>query len=239
MTDSRRPAEPTGRRGAGSRLDDDAVRPVTVVIIDGHEMVRAGLRMMVADHPEVRVVGEAEDARSGVAIAADLAPDVVLTELRLRDADGLDVCRDLVARGHARVVVFAAHDDEASVSRVLDAGARGYLLKRVSAAELVDALLRVRAGGLVVDPRVASQGAATTTRVDPADHRSGGHLGLTPRESDVLALIASGMSNSAISARLVVGEQTVKTHVRAIYRKLGVNDRESALATALREGLFH
>jgi DNA-binding NarL/FixJ family response regulator len=240
MTDSRRPAEPTGRRGAGSQPGDDAVRPVTVVIIDGHEMVRAGLRMMVADRPEVRVVGEAEDARTGTAVAADLAPDVVLTEMRLRDADGLDVCRDLVARGHA-VVVFAAHDDELSVSRVLDAGARGYLLKQVSAGELVDALLRVRAGDLVVDPRVAGHGAetATTTRVGPADHRSGGHLGLTPRESDVLALIVTGMTNSAISARLVVGEQTVKTHVRAIYRKLGVNDRESALARALREGLFH
>ncbi|GAA4775713.1 response regulator transcription factor [Actinomycetospora chlora] len=240
MTDSRRPAEPTGRRGAGSRPGDDAVRPVTVVIIDGHEMVRAGLRMMVADRPEVRVVGEAEDARTGVAVAMDLAPDVVLVETRLRDADGLDVCRDLVARGPAQVVVFAAHDDEASVTRVLDAGARGYLLKQVSAGELVDALLRVRAGDLVVDPRAAGRGQEeTTTGVGPADHRSGGHLGLTPRESDVLALIVTGMTNSAISARLVVGEQTVKTHVRAIYRKLGVNDRESALARALREGLFH
>jgi DNA-binding NarL/FixJ family response regulator len=238
MTDPRRPAEPTGRRGAGSQLGDGAV-PVRVVIIDGHEMVRAGLRAMVADHPEVRVVGEADRARTGVEIALDLAPDVVLTEMRLRDADGLDVCRELVARGGARVVLFTAHDDEVPASDVLEAGARGYLLKQVSAEGLVTALLRVRAGDLVVDPGVAGRGTAATTRVGAGDPRPGGHLGLTPRESEVLALIVVGMTNSAISARLVVGEQTVKTHVRAIYRKLGVNDRESALARAMREGLFH
>jgi DNA-binding NarL/FixJ family response regulator len=213
--------------------------PLRVVIIDGHEMVRAGLRAMVADHSGIRVVGDAEDARTGLEVAEALAPDVVLTEMRLRDADGLDVCRRLVTRGQARVVVFTADGDEPSVSRVLGAGACGYLLKRVSADELVTALLRVGAGELVVDPGLVSRGAATSTRVDAADHRAARHLGLTPRESEVLALIVIGMTNTAISARLVVGEQTVKTHVRAIYRKLGVNDRESALATALREGLFH
>ena len=211
-----------------------------VVIIDSHEMVRAGLKAMVADHPEVRVVGEGDSAHTGVMIAEDLAPDVVLTEMRLRDADGAEVCRALrTSWPEARVVILTVHDDELSLSRALQAGARGYLLKQVSVGELIAAIRRVRAGEVVVDPSMASSGTAAVTRVDVPGHWPGGRLGLTPRESEVLALLVTGMSNGAIARRLVVGEQTVKTHVRAIYRKLGVHDRDSAHARALREGLFH
>ncbi|MHC1560727.1 response regulator [Actinomycetospora sp. C-140] len=214
---------------------------MTVVIIDGHEMVRAGIRTMVAGHPEVRVIGEADDARTGVELAEELAPDVVLSEMRLGDADGLDICRELVTWSpDARVVILTAHDDEHFLTHALEAGARGYLLKKVSAEELVSAILRVRAGEVVVDPRMPPAAPSTVTRTEVwEEHWPGGRLGLTLRESEVLALIVVGMSNSAIARRLVVGEQTVKTHVRAIYRKLGVHDRASALAATLREGLFH
>jgi DNA-binding NarL/FixJ family response regulator len=213
---------------------------VRIVVIDSHEMVRAGLKAMLAGHPDVTVVGESDDARTGVTITEHLAPDVVLTEMRLRDADGLDVCRALVSsRSDVRVVVLTVHDDELSLSQALAAGARGYLLKRVSARELVAAVHRVRAGELVIDPSMANGGAATVTRVHAGHHWPGGSLGLTRRESEVLALLVAGMTNSAIATRLVLGEQTVKTHVRAIYRKLGVHDRDSAHARALREGLFH
>lgn len=215
------------------------MRPVRVVLVDGHEMVREGLKAMLAHHPGVRVVGEARDAPSGVQIAENLSPDVVLTEMRLGSSTGLDVCRDLLAWCvDARVVILTVYDDEQYLSQALQAGARGYLLKQISAEELVSAIHRVRAGELVVASSLAGHAASTVNRIEAGEYWPGGHLGLTLRESEVLALIVIGMTNSAIATRLIVGEETVKTHVRAIYRKLDVNDRTSALAKALREGLF-
>lgn len=216
------------------------MRPVRVVLVDSHEMVRAGLKAMLADHPGVRVVGEAPDAPTGVRIVESLAPDVVLTEMRLGGStSGLDVCRDLIAWcASARVVILTVYDDEQYLSQALQAGARGYLLKQISAEELVSAIHRVRAGELVIASSMAGHAAATVNRVQSGEYWPGGHLGLTLRESEVLALIVIGMTNASIASRLIVGEETVKTHVRAIYRKLDVNDRTAALAKALREGLF-
>lgn len=221
-------------RGRGSLCS-----PMRVVIVDNHEMVRTGLKAMLAGNPDVRVVGEAPDASTGAQITTDLDPDVVLTEIRLGNTSGLDLCRDVLSRcATARVVILTVHDDEHYLHRALRAGVRGYLLKLISGDELTAALQRVYAGETVIDPALAGQVASPRTGVRAGEYWSGGRLGLTQRESEILALVVGGMANSAIAGRLFVGEETVRTHVRSIYRKLDVTDRAAAVATALREGLF-
>lgn len=209
-----------------------------VVLVDHHEMVRVGLKAMLAGDPGVRVVGEAHDAWTGTQVTANLGPDVVLTEMRMGDTSGLNLCRDVLAQcATARVVMLTVHDDEQYVRQALRAGARGYLLKQISRGELSAAVRRVCAGEIVVDPRFAEEATAAFP-VRSGEHWPGGRLGLTRRESEVLALVVVGIPNTAIAGRLVVGEETVKTHMRAIYRKLEVTDRTTAVARALREGLF-
>jgi DNA-binding NarL/FixJ family response regulator len=211
---------------------------VRVVLVENHQMVRVGLKEMLAEYPTIRVVGEAEDAPEALRIAESLAPDVVLSEVRLGSTSGLELCHDLLTWcADARVIMLTVHDDEQYLSQAMHAGARGYLLKHVSGEELVAAIHRVHAGELVVTT-TAGHEASTVTRIESGEYWPGGRFGLTLRESEVLSLIVIGMNNHAIAGHLVVGEETVRTHVRAIYRKLEVNDRTSALSKALREGLF-
>jgi len=212
---------------------------VRVVLVESHEMVRVGLKEMLAEYPGIRVVGEAADAHEALRIAESLAPDVVLSEVRLGSTSGLELCQDLLTWcADSRVIMLTVYDDEQYLSQALHAGARGYLLKHISGEELVAAIHRVHAGELVVTSTAAGHEASMVTRIDSGEYWPGGRFGLTLRESEVLALIVIGMNNHAIAGRLIVGEETVRTHVRAIYRKLEVNDRTSALAKALREGLF-
>ncbi|MFC4834733.1 response regulator transcription factor [Actinomycetospora chibensis] len=211
---------------------------VRVVLVENHQMVRVGLKEMLAEYPTIRVVGEAEDAPEALRIAESLAPDVVLSEVRLGSTSGLELCHDLLTWcADARVIMLTVHDDEQYLSQAMHAGARGYLLKHISGEELVAAIHRVHAGELVVTT-TAGHEASTVTRIESGEYWPGGRFGLTLRESEVLSLIVIGMNNHAIAGHLIVGEETVRTHVRAIYRKLEVNDRTSALAKALREGLF-
>jgi DNA-binding NarL/FixJ family response regulator len=212
---------------------------VRVVLVENHEMVRVGLKKMLAEYPGIRVVGEAEDAPEALKVAESLAPDVVLSEVRLGSTSGLELCADLLTWcADSRVIMLTVYDDEQYLAQALQAGARGYLLKHISGEELVAAIHRVHAGELVVTSTAAGHAASMVPRIESGEYWPGGRFGLTLRESEVLALIVIGMNNQAIAGRLIVGEETVRTHVRAIYRKLEVNDRTSALATALREGLF-
>ncbi|MBI1759371.1 MAG: response regulator transcription factor [Actinobacteria bacterium] len=211
-----------------------------VVLVDDHEMVLAGLKAMLSKHVgEVRIVGEARDAAKAEQIVDTLDPDIVICDMRLGSGSGLDLCRRLVAvRPGRRVVFLTVYDDEQYLFQALRAGAVGYLLKRIDAAELVRQLRLVAAGEIVVDSALAGRAAASAARLQAGEFWPGAHLGLTQRESEVLSLMVSGLSNRDIAARLVLGEETIKSHVRAIYRKLAVNDRAGAVATALREGLF-
>ena len=134
--------------------------------------------------------------------------------------------------------MLTVYDDEQYLYEALRAGARGYLLKRIDGKELVHQLQRVYAGEIVIEPTLAGRVAAAAARIDAGEFWPGARLGLTHRESEVLSLIVAGLSNSAIAGRLIVGEETVKSHVRAVYRKLEVTDRAGAVARALREGLF-
>jgi DNA-binding NarL/FixJ family response regulator len=215
-------------------------QPLRVVLVDDHEMVRAGLKAMLSRFAgQVRVVGEAADAASARRIVAGLNPDIVLADVRLGGESGLDLCRDLVQDCPGRrVVLLTVYDDEQYLFQAMQAGAAGYLLKRIEGPELVEHLHRVHAGGVVVDAALSARAGTSAAQLKAGEFWPGAHLGLTPRESEVLSLMVAGSSNRAIAAELVVGEETIKSHVRGIYRKLDVTDRAAAVATALREGLF-
>lgn len=215
-------------------------RPLRVVLVDDHEMVLQGLKAMLGRFlGRIRVVGEAADAETAEQVVAALDPDVVLCDVRLRGSSGLDLCKRLVDKEPARrVVLLSVYDDEQYLYQALRAGAAGYLLKRVGGDELVRQLEQVNAGETVVDSALAGRAAASAARLQSGEFWPGAHLGLSHRESEVLALMVAGLSNRAIAAKLIVGDETVKSHVRAIYRKLDVGDRAGAVAVALREGIF-
>ena len=211
-----------------------------VVLVDDHEMVLEGLKAMLARFAgRVRVVGQAGTAGEAQSVVAALNPDVVLCDIRLRESSGLDLCRRLTEQvPGCRVLLLSVYDDEQYLYQALRAGAAGYLLKRVSGVQLVHSLEEVHAGQTVVDRTLAARVASSAARLDSGEFWPGARVGLSQRESEVLGLIVAGLSNRAIASRLVIGDETVKTHAKAIYRKLGVSDRAGAVATALREGLF-
>ena len=168
-----------------------------------------------------------------------LSPDVVLCDVRLRGSSGLDLCRRLAeSNPGCRVLLLSVYDDEQYLYQALRAGAAGYLLKRVTGEELVKSLEQVNAGGTVVDGTMAARVASSAARLDSGEFWPGARVGLSQRESEVLGLMVAGLSNRAIASRLVISDETVKSHTRAIYRKLGVGDRAGAVATALREGIY-
>jgi DNA-binding NarL/FixJ family response regulator len=214
--------------------------PVRLVLVDDHEMVRQGLKSMLSPfRGRIRVVGEAADADEALKVVETLDPDIVLCDLRMQGVSGLDLCRRLLERAPDRkVVLLSVYDDEQYVFQALRAGASGYLLKKISGEELVHHLELVYAGERVVDTALAGRAMDSAARLASGEFWPGARQGLTHRESEVLSLMVTGLSNRGIATRLVVGDETVKSHLRAIYRKLGVSDRTGAVAAALREGIF-
>ncbi|MDQ3932516.1 MAG: response regulator transcription factor [Actinomycetota bacterium] len=204
-------------------------------------MVIDGLKAMLSRYPhEVVVVGEARTRDETLAVAREADPDVVLLDVRLKGDSGLDLCTEILRyKPRCRVVFLTVYDDEQYLFQALRVGAAGFLLKRVDGEELVGHLRQVREGVIVIDPTLAGRVALSAARLHRGEFWSGAHLGLTQRESEVLALLVAGRSNRAIAAELVVSEETVKSHTRSIYQKLAVSDRAQAVAVALREGLFH
>ena len=215
--------------------------PLQVVIIDDHQMVLDGLRAMLGPYrDQVEVAAECSEPADAVRIVTQARPDAVLLDIRLRGASGLDLCRDiLTAAPECKVVFLTVYDDEQYLFQALRVGAAGFLLKRIRGAELVDYLRRISDGEILIDPALAGRVAQSAARLASGEFWPGARLGLTQRESEVLALLVAGLSNRAIAARLVVSDETVKSHARAIYRKLGASDRAGAVAAALREGVFH
>jgi DNA-binding NarL/FixJ family response regulator len=227
--------------GTFADMDGRPQEPLTLVIIDDHQMVLDGLKAMLRPYrDQVEVAGESSDAREAVRLVAALAPDVVLLDVRLRGSSGLDVCSEILRqRPDCKVVFLTVYDDEQYLFQALRVGAAGFLLKRIRGAELVDYLRRIADGEVLIDPALAGRVALSAARLRSGEFWPGAHLGLTQRESEVLSLLVAGLTNRAIAAKLVVSEETVKTHSRGIYRKLSVQDRASAIALALREGVFH
>jgi len=216
-------------------------RPIRTVLVDDHQMVLDGLTAMLRPLADrIEIVGQATDPADALDAVQRLTPDIVLLDVRLHGASGLDLCEDLLARSPGTKVVFlTVYDDEQYLFQGLRAGASGFLLKRVTGPELLRHLERVLDGEIAIDPALMGRVALSAARLHSGEYWPGAHLGLTQRESEVLGLMVRGLSHRAIAQHLIVGEETVKTHARAIYRKLAVPDRAQAVATALREGLFH
>jgi DNA-binding NarL/FixJ family response regulator len=214
--------------------------PLRIVLADDHQMVIEGLAAMFGHFiDEVTVVGSATTADRARALVDELRPDVLVADVRLGPDSGLDLTRAVRAGWpDVKVLLLTVYDDEHYLYQSLRAGASGYVLKRVGARELVDMIVRVAAGEVVVDPAMAGRVAMSAARMQAGEFWPGAHLGLTQREAEILELIVAGLANRAIASRLVVSEDTVKTHVRAVYRKLEVTDRAGAVRVALREGLF-
>ena len=222
-------------------METTAARPpARLVIIDDHQMVLDGLQAMLRPYSaQVEIVGESSDARQAVRLVAELEPDAVLLDVRLRGTSGLDLCTEIRDRvPGCKVVFLTVYDDEQYLYQALRVGAAGFLLKRIRGGELVDHLQRIFDGEVLIDPALAGRVALSAARLRSGEFWPGAHLGLTQRESEVLSLQVSGLSNRAIAAKLVISEETVKTHSRGIYRKLGVSDRAAAVTAALREGVF-
>ena len=215
--------------------------PMRVVLVDDHQMVLDGLAAMLRPHAaRIEIVGQTTDASAAVELVASVRPDLVLLDVRLKGASGLDLCQALLTRlPEVRVVFLTVYDDEQYLFQALRAGASGFLLKRVTGPELVGHLERVLDGEIAIDPALMGRVALSAAKLHSGEYWPGAHLGLTHRESEVLEQMVRGLSHRAVARALLMGEETVKTHARAIYRKLGVADRAQAIAAALREGLFH
>ena len=210
-----------------------------LVIVDDHAVVREGLRAMLRDHPKVEIVDEGSDLDEALVAIERSTPHVVLLDIRLKGQSGLDICRTIVERyPDVRVIFLTVYEEDQYVFEALRAGARGYLLKRVTDDELVRSVEMVREGQVVLDPTLAGQLALRAATVRPGASWPGAEAGLTVRESEVLQAMVRGLSNAAIAGELHISEETVKTHVRAILRKLEVTDRTQAVALALQKRLI-
>jgi len=214
---------------------------IRVLLADDQRVVREGLGTLLGLLADVEVIAMAADGEQALALAIELRPDVVLMDLRMPRCDGIEATRRL--REHdagIKVLVLTTYADDRSVIDALRAGARGYLTKDASAGEIHQALQRVTSGQAAIDPAVQHHLIDAISASPPAGRtESAPQLpdGLTPREADVLALIAQGLSNAEIASRLVVSEATVKSHINHLFAKTGVRDRAQAVSYAYQHGL--
>jgi DNA-binding NarL/FixJ family response regulator len=210
---------------------------ITVVIADDQRMVRAGLRMVIETEPDMTVVGEAGNGTEAVALTRRVRPDVVLMDIAMPRQDGLSATATLLASPNPpRVIVLTTFDSDENLYRALRAGASGFLLKVSSPEHLITAIRVVAAGEALLDPAVTTRVIAAFAG-QPGPQPSAELNGLTPREAEVLQLVARGLSNAEIAAELVVGEATVKTHVARMLMKLDLRDRVQAVVFAYESGL--
>ena len=216
---------------------------IRVLIADDQRVVREGLAMVLGLLDGVEVVGVAADGNEAVALAGDLGPDVVLMDLRMPRCDGIEATRLLRERQPAtKVVVLTTYADDQSVIEALRAGARGYLTKDAGGEEIRQALRRVLADDAVIDPTVQHHlvdaiAIAGPSPVQSRPSAAGLPDGITPREAEVLSLIATGLSNAEIAAHLVVSEGTVKSHINHLFAKIDARDRAQAVTYAYQHGL--
>lgn len=223
----------------------DTVAPVRVLLVDDQPLLRMGFRLMLSDEHDIDVVGEASDGAQAVRQVAELAPDVVLMDVRMPGTNGIEATRQIVASGSpARVLILTTFDLDEYAFAALREGASGFLLKDARPADLVAAIRTVASGDAVISPRVTRRMLEMFADDLPSDAAEGPTRGdprldtLTHREREVLLAVAEGLSNAEVAGRLFLSEATVKTHVGRILTKLGVRDRVQAVVLAYRSGLI-
>ncbi len=214
---------------------------IRVLIADDQTIVRAGFAALLASQPDIDVIAEAGDGREAVRLAEVHRPDVVLMDIRMPHLDGIDATKRILAdpaNGSTRVLVLTTFDVDEYVYEALSAGASGFLLKDSTAADLVSAVQVVARGDALLAPQVTGRLIREFARQRRTRPQAAPELEtLTARETEVLGLIATGLSNSEIAGRLVVSEHTVKTHVARVFTKLGLRDRAQAVVLAYESGL--
>ncbi len=212
------------------RADATAPGPIRLVLADDHPIVREGLAAVLATQPDFAVIGQAGTGAEAVTLVHDARPDVVLLDLEMPGLDGVQALRAMRADiPDVRVLVFTAFDTDERIIAAVQAGARGYLLKGAPREELFRAIRLIAAGGSLLQPAVAAR---------LIHHLAAPAVPLTAREREVLTLLAAGLQNKEIAARLQIGERTVKFHVSAILARLGAGNRTEAVHLARQQGLI-
>ena len=216
-----------------------ASEPIRILVADDHALFRQALRAVLGDEQDIELVGEASDGEAAVQMAMELAPDVVLMDVRMPKVAGIEATREISAvLPAAKIVMLTVSDDEEDLFGAIKAGASGYLLKEVDPGEIADAVRQVHAGHSLLSPAVASklvsEFAAMSNRADERAQRPN----LTGREVEVLGLAADGLTNRQIGRRLGISENTVKNHIRNILEKLHFHSRMEAVLYAVREELI-
>jgi DNA-binding NarL/FixJ family response regulator len=214
--------------------------PIRVLVCDDQALIRTGFATIIDAQDDLSVVGECGDGRAAVDLAASLRPDVVVMDVRMPVLDGIEATRRLAGAGVAdpvKVLVVTTFNLDEYVYEALRAGASGFLLKDAPPAHLLNGIRTVASGAALLDPEVTRQLVGRfASRIRPADHTPADAV-LTPRELEVLRLIANGLSNGEIAVTLVISQETVKTYVSRILAKLGLRDRVQAVVYAYRQGL--
>lgn len=215
---------------------------IRVLLADDQALIRMGFRMVLDAEADIEVVGEAADGAAAITQAKALNPDVVLMDIRMPGVNGIEATAEITRTLDTKVLILTTFDLDEYAFGGLRAGASGFLLKDTRPAELIEAIRTVASGEAVVSPRITRRmlemfagqlpsGATASGQVDPRI------ASLTPRETEILCLVARGMSNAEIAAELVVSTTTVKTHVGSVLAKLGVRDRVQAVVVAYETGL--
>jgi len=204
---------------------------IRIVIVDDHAMLRAGLEQLLGGEVDLEVVGKAASGEEAIALVREVRPDVVLMDLQMPGLDGVSATREIVAEDLADVLVLTSYSDAERIVGALDAGAMGYLLKDAEPDEVLRGIRAVARGESPINPKAAREllGARRTTSSASAD--------LTPRETEVLALVRQGLANKQIARRLGISERTVKAHLTSAFQRIGVLDRTQAALWAERNGI--
>lgn len=204
---------------------------ISVILVDDHEMVRLGLKSFLDLQSDVEVIGEASNGKEGIDLALDLKPDVVVMDLVMPEMDGVEATLTLLKKWKkAKILVLTSYLDNEKVYPVINAGAKGYMLKTSSAAEILNAIQKVARGDLAIETEVDK-------KIKNHDHIRELHEDLTGRERDILRLLAKGYDNQTIADELFISLKTVKTHVSNILSKLDVDDRTQAVVYAFKHHL--
>jgi DNA-binding NarL/FixJ family response regulator len=229
-----------GRKSLANQLEPEENEAVRVLVVDDHALFRRGLEMVLEGEPDIELVGQAADGNEAVRLAEELAPDVVLMDVRMPNGSGLDATRAIKDLSPAtKILMLTISDEEGDLYEAIKAGASGYLLKEISIEEVSDAIRAVHSGQSLISPSMASklltEFAAILNRREARDIPEP-HL--TERELTVLNLLAQGLSNREIGAQLYISENTAKNHVRNILEKLRLHSRMEAVFYAVKENLL-